>query len=139
MCPSTQAETARALVNYGDSAQADAVTPYLPAILPRLFHMIKEGGKSEKEYSLTAVGSLADTNIEAFEPFFDIFMPTLIWIVETITDDNMRMIRGRAMECLSILGASVEPARFAYVGAVFADLFSVTSPCCPCAARTLFV
>jgi hypothetical protein len=47
--------------------------------------------------------------------YFDTLMPTLLMIVETQIDKDLRVLRGKAMECLSIVGACVPVERFQYV------------------------
>ncbi len=107
-----QVQAARTLIHFADSSKEASVSPYLPDLLPNLFDMLRDGRKCEKEFSITAIASLADTSMASFEPFFDHFMPVLIWIAESQTDPDYRVVRGRAMECLSILGSSVPAERF---------------------------
>ena len=108
----SQAHTASALINFADQISPDKLLPHVDSLLPPLFAMLQSGSKSEKENAITAVSSVADSATDQFERFFDSFMPILMWIVETQTDKELRVVRGKAMECLSIIGGCVPPERF---------------------------
>jgi hypothetical protein len=127
--PCLQVQAARSLIHFSDSGKEESVSQYLPELLPRLFDMLRDGRKCEKEFSITAIASLADSSMSSFEPFFDHFMPVLIWIAESQTDPEYRVVRGRAMECLSILGSSVPVERFRCGWLFFLFLISVTTAC----------
>jgi hypothetical protein len=107
-----QAHAALACVNFADHVKEEVMAPYVDALLPRLYELLAKGSRSEKENAITAIASLADAAIAEFERHFDSIMPPLMGIVETQTSTEMRMVRGKSLECLSIVGGSVAPERF---------------------------
>jgi hypothetical protein len=90
-----QAHAALACVNFADHVKEEVMAPYVDALLPRLYELLAKGSRSEKENAITAIASLADAAI-----------------AETQTSTEMRMVRGKSLECLSIVGGSVAPERF---------------------------
>lgn len=56
---------------------------------------------------VTTIASVADTVEKDFIPYYDRFMPCLKYIIEQGTSEELRMLRGKTIECVSLIGLSV--------------------------------
>ena len=63
---------------------------------------------------MTAIASIADVAEEHFVPFYDQFMPGLkeIFRGQQYAGKEYRMLRGKAMECISLIGVAVGVNKF---------------------------
>ena len=64
------------------------------------------------EQAVTAIASVADVAESDFEPYYTSFMPGLKGILQVAGGKEMRMLRGKAMECISLIGVAVGKERF---------------------------
>ena len=56
---------------------------------------------------MTSIASVADTAEERFVPYYDLFMPSLKHIVENAVQKELRLLRGKTIECISLIGLAV--------------------------------
>lgn len=56
---------------------------------------------------VTTIASVADTVEKDFIPYYDRFMPCLKYIIEHGQSEELRMLRGKTIECVSLIGLSV--------------------------------
>lgn len=56
---------------------------------------------------MTSIASVADTAEEKFVPYYDLFMPSLKHIVEIAVQKELRLLRGKTIECISLIGLAV--------------------------------
>ncbi len=56
---------------------------------------------------MTSIASVADTAEEKFVPYYDLFMPSLKHIVENGVQKELRLLRGKTIECISLIGLAV--------------------------------
>lgn len=56
---------------------------------------------------VTSIASVADTAEEKFVPYYDKFMPSLKHIVENAVQKELRLLRGKTIECISLIGLAV--------------------------------
>lgn len=75
-------------------------------ILP-LSKLIQKGTKLVLEQVVTSIASVADTAEEKFVPYYDLFMPSLKHIVENAVQKELRLLRGKTIECISLIGLAV--------------------------------
>lgn len=76
-----------------------------PVPLPR--QLIQKGTKLVLEQVVTSIASVADTAEEKFVPYYDLFMPSLKHIVENAVQKELRLLRGKTIECISLIGLAV--------------------------------
>lgn len=69
--------------------------------------MIEKGTKLVLEQVVTSIASVADTAEEKFVPYYDLFMPSLKHIVENAVQKELRLLRGKTIECISLIGLAV--------------------------------
>lgn len=69
--------------------------------------LIHKGTKLVLEQVVTSIASVADTAEEKFVPYYDLFMPSLKDIVENAVQKELRLLRGKTIECISLIGLAV--------------------------------
>lgn len=69
--------------------------------------MIHKGTKLVLEQVVTSIASVADTAEEKFVPYYDLFMPSLKDIVVNAVQKELRLLRGKTIECISLIGLAV--------------------------------
>ena len=69
--------------------------------------LIQKGTKLVLEQVVTSIASVADTAEEKFVPYYDLFMPSLKHIVENAVQKELRLLRGKTIECISLIGLAV--------------------------------
>lgn len=72
-----------------------------------LHQLIQKGNKLVLEQVVTSIASVADTAEEKFVPYYDLFMPPLKHIVENAMQKELRLLRGKTIECISLIGLAV--------------------------------
>ena len=72
---------------------------------------------------MTSIASVADTAEEKFVPYYDLFMPSLKHIVENAVQKELRLLRGKTIECISLIGLAVGKEKVS-------DLSTVCWVCC---------
>lgn len=69
--------------------------------------LIHKGTKLVLEQVVTSIASVADTAEEKFVPYYDLFMPSLKDIVVNAVQKELRLLRGKTIECISLIGLAV--------------------------------
>lgn len=59
------------------------------------------------EQIVTTIATVADSVEENFVPFYDNFMPSLKYIMANATNKECRLLRGKTIECISLIGLAV--------------------------------
>lgn len=59
------------------------------------------------EQIVTTLASVADTAEEKFISHYDRFMPCLKYIVQNAVQQELRLLRGKTIECISLIGLAV--------------------------------
>ena len=107
-----QAHSGAALVNFSEDCPKNILLPYLPAIMARLeevltakFHeLVQKGNKLVLEQIVTTIASVADTAEDRFTEYYDKFMPNLKYMIGNATTPELRLLRGKTIECVSLIG-----------------------------------
>ena len=69
---------------------------------------MKNGNKKlVLEQIVISIASLADLTQELFINYYDRFMPYLKFIIENANHKDLRLLRGKAIECASLIGLAV--------------------------------
>lgn len=99
----------------GFDASARSSAPFMGSFLLQL---IQKGNKLVLEQVVTSIASVADTAEEKFVPYYDLFMPPLKHIVENAMQKELRLLRGKTIECISLIGLAVgkEKVGFSWEG-----------------------
>lgn len=56
---------------------------------------------------MTTIATVADTAEEKFLHYCDRFMPNLKYIMQNALSSDYRMLRGKTIECISLIGLAV--------------------------------
>ncbi|RXN01964.1 Importin-5 [Acipenser ruthenus] len=118
--PRVQAHAAAALINFTEDCPKSLLIPYLDSLVKNLHvimvaklqELIQKGTKLVLEQVVTSIASVADTAEEMFVPYYDLFMPSLKHIVENAVQKELRLLRGKTIECISLIGLAVGKDKF---------------------------
>ncbi|KAI4348458.1 hypothetical protein L6164_009181 [Bauhinia variegata] len=110
--PRVQAHAASAVLNFTENCAPDILTPYLDGIVSKLLVLLQNGKQMVQEGALTALASVADSSQEQFQKYYDAVMPFLKAILMNANDKSNRMLRAKAMECISLVGMAVGKEKF---------------------------
>jgi len=118
--PRVQAHSGAALVNFSEDCPKNILLPYLPDIMTRLEEVLKakfnelveKGNKLVLEQIVTTIASVADTAEEKFIEHYDKFMPCLKYMIGNANTAELRLLRGKTIECVSLIGLAVGGEKF---------------------------
>ena len=101
------AHATAAMVNFSESCDKDLMQPYLDTLVSKLLQLLQHQSKLVKEGALTALASVADSAQDLFAKYYTTSMPYLKAILTQAHGKDMRMLRAKAMECISLVGMAV--------------------------------
>merc|ERR1719375_2810635 len=120
--PRVQAHATCAMVNFASidvdpsgSEEWEAqkiLQPYLDTLVGKLLQLLQSPHKMVQEGSLTAMASIADSARDAFEKYYATVVPILMQIMTQTQGEDTRVLRSRAVECLSLVAMAVGKDRF---------------------------
>ncbi|KAM3958280.1 karyopherin beta 3 [Aphomia sociella] len=118
--PRVQAHAAAALVNFSEDCPKPILTPYLDALMSKLEEiltakfkeLVERGTKLVLEQIVTTIASVADTVEKDFIQYYDRLMPCLKYIIANATTQELKMLRGKTIECVSLIGLAVGEEKF---------------------------
>eukprot|EP00735_Rhodelphis_limneticus_P008844 TRINITY_DN2321_c0_g1::TRINITY_DN2321_c0_g1_i1::g.20738::m.20738 TRINITY_DN2321_c0_g1::TRINITY_DN2321_c0_g1_i1::g.20738 ORF type:complete len:1078 (+),score=394.95,sp/Q8BKC5/IPO5_MOUSE/35.22/0.0,HEAT/PF02985.17/3.9e+03,HEAT/PF02985.17/7.7,HEAT/PF02985.17/2.6e+03,HEAT/PF02985.17/4.8e+03,HEAT/PF02985.17/0.24,HEAT/PF02985.17/6e-06,HEAT/PF02985.17/0.067,HEAT/PF02985.17/3.5e+02,HEAT/PF02985.17/1.7,HEAT/PF02985.17/0.053,HEAT/PF02985.17/6e+02,HEAT_2/PF13646.1/1.2e+02,HEAT_2/PF13646.1/14,HEAT_2/PF13646. len=111
--PRVQSHAAAALINFCEYCSADLISVYLGSLLAKLHGLLQSGKRLVQEQAITAIAAIADSAKEMFTPYYDTFMPLLKAVLgNTTMSKEHATLRGKAMECISLVACAVDKAKF---------------------------
>ncbi|XP_058802795.1 importin-5 [Phymastichus coffea] len=118
--PRVQAHAGAALVNFSEDCAKNILMPYLDAIMSKLEsiltakfqELVEKGTKLVLEQVVTTIASVADTCEEQFVKYYDRLMPCLKYIIKNATQPQHKLLRGKTIECVSLIGLAVGTEKF---------------------------
>jgi len=118
--PRVQAHAGAALVNFSEDCPKNIMVPYLPDIMAKLETVLKakfnelveKGNKLVLEQIVTTIASVADTAENNFVEHYDKFMPCLKYMIGNANTVDLRLLRGKTIECVSLIGLAVGGEKF---------------------------
>lgn len=118
--PRVQAHAGAALVNFSEDCPKTILTQYLDGIMGKLEailsakfkELVEKGTKLVLEQVVTTIASVADTSEKEFMTYYDRLMPCLKYIIQNANTEELKMLRGRTIECVSLIGLAVGPDKF---------------------------
>lgn len=66
--------------------------------------LVERGTKLVLEQIVTTIASVADTVEKDFVVYYDRLMPCLKYIIANATTDELKLLRGKTIECVSLIG-----------------------------------
>lgn len=111
--PRVQSHAAAAVINFCDEASPAVIAPYLDRLLEKLQTLLQSPHRITQEQAVTAIAAVADSAETQFVKYYDWFMPRLKQVLSGATGHkHLRRLRGKVMECISLVGLSVGPEKF---------------------------
>ncbi|SPP83609.1 importin-5 [Drosophila guanche] len=118
--PRVQAHAGAALVNFSEDCPKNILTRYLDGIMAKLEailnskfkELVEKGNKLVLEQVVTTIASVADTCEAEFVAYYDRLMPCLKFIIQNANSEDLRMLRGKTIECVSLIGLAVGRDKF---------------------------
>ncbi|XP_070496261.1 importin-5 [Chironomus tepperi] len=118
--PRVQAHAGAALVNFSEDCPKTILTRYLDGIMNKLGailntkfnELVEKGTKLVLEQVVTTIASVADTTEKEFIVYYDQLMPCLKYIIANANTDELKMLRGKTIECVSLIGLAVGAEKF---------------------------
>ncbi len=118
--PRVQAHGGAALVNFAEDSPKNILLSYLDSILNKLLEVLikkvhelaNHKRKLVLEQIVTTIAAVADTCEDKFEPYYEKFMPTLKFLFVNATTSELRLLRGKTIECISLIGLAVGKEKF---------------------------
>lgn len=118
-----QAHSACAMINFFEECPKETLENYLDPVTEHievaLSRYMNEGIPKDEgklfviENIIVALSSVADSSAESFVKYYDKFMPCLKFIIKNATgNDELRLLRGKAIECVSLIGMAVGKEKF---------------------------
>lgn len=126
--PRVQSHAAAAVINFCDEATPVIIAPYLDRLLEKLQTLLQSPHRITQEQAVTAIAAVADSAETQFVKYYDWFMPRLKQVLSGATGQkHLRRLRGKVMECISLVGLSVGPEKFGPDAADVMDILVRTS------------
>eukprot|EP01080_Neovahlkampfia_damariscottae_P002593 gene2593-3554_t len=110
--PKVQSHAATAVVNFVEESDKTDIQPYLDALLSKLLDLLKSSTRFVQEQALSSIAAVADCAEDLFIKYYDYIVPFLKEILSKAKGKNDRLLRARAMECISLVGLAVGKDKF---------------------------
>uniref|UniRef100_A0A023FS80 Putative karyopherin importin beta 3 n=1 Tax=Amblyomma parvum TaxID=251391 RepID=A0A023FS80_AMBPA len=118
--PRVQAHAGAALVNFFEDCPKSVLLPYLEVVVnkieavlnSKMRELVEKGTKLMLEQIVVTLAALADRAEEKFVDYYDRFMPCLKYIIQNASTPELQLLRGKAIECVSLIGLAVGREKF---------------------------
>jgi hypothetical protein len=102
-----------AFVNFAEECDVDVLLPHMDVLMEKLYRRLSPNNvRQVRENAITATAVIAGVTEVHFVKFYAHVMPLLKEIVLRATAHEERTLRGKAFECLSLLGIAVGKETF---------------------------
>ena len=125
-CKRVQAHAAAAIINFCEHCTRPTLKLYLEPLLGKLMLLLQRNVRRVAEQAVTAIASVADVAESDFVPYYGSFMPGLKSILQLSQGKEYRMLRGKSMECISLIGVAVGKEAFGQDAKEVMDLLLAT-------------
>ena len=102
-----KSHAAAALVNFCEEAEKSILEPYLDDLLSHLFQLLQSEKRFVQEQALSTIATIADAAQAAFSKYYDTLMPLLVNVLQKQSEKEYRLLRGKAMECATLIALAV--------------------------------
>lgn len=118
--PRVQAHAGAALVNFAEDCPKHILSGYLDALMGKLQgiltakfeELVEKGTKLVLEQVVTTIASVADTAENEFIAYYDRLMPCLKFIIQNANKEDLKLLRGKTIECVTLIGMAVGTEKF---------------------------
>lgn len=102
-----------AFVSFGEELDSSLMMTYSDAIMEKLVQKLTTSNhRMVKEESITSIAVIAGVIEKDFSKYYDTIMPILKQLVMMATGEKESRLRGKAFECMSLLGIAVGKEKF---------------------------
>jgi HEAT repeat protein len=102
-----------AFVNFAEECDVDVLLPHMDVMMEKLYRRLTANNvRQVRENAITATAVIAGVTEVHFVKFYPHVMPLLKDVVLRATGPDERTLRGKAFECLSLLGIAVGKETF---------------------------
>ncbi|KAF0690703.1 Aste57867_17913 [Aphanomyces stellatus] len=98
------------------------VLPLLEPLLSALFQALQTSPRQVQEQAITAVACVAKVVGDAFVLYYDVFMPVAKQVLTQAHGKQYALLRGKAMECVALIGQAVGKDAFLADAKVVMDI-----------------
>eukprot|EP00210_Caulerpa_lentillifera_P001229 g1185.t1 len=105
--PRVQAHAAAAVVNFADDCDEEDVADYMDTLVSVCIHLLLSSSRLVIESALTALASIADRVSLQFEKYYGEVMSMLKPLFMQANEKHLQLLRAKALECISLVGAAV--------------------------------
>ena len=120
--PRVQSHAAAALVNFSEEAERTVLEPYLDGLLSHLLQLLRSPKQFVQEQALSTIATVADAAEATFGKYYDGLMPLLFGVLRGDNSKEHRLLRGKAMECASLISQAVGKERMGQDALAFMEL-----------------
>lgn len=108
-----QTHAAAALVNFSEQADQSILEPYLDSLLNNLLILLQSNKLYVQEQALTTIAFIAEAAKTKFIKYYDTLMPLLLNVLKTDSSDDNGVLKGKCIECATLIAAAVGKEKFA--------------------------
>uniref|UniRef100_A0A3B0MQ31 Importin (Karyopherin) beta, putative n=1 Tax=Theileria annulata TaxID=5874 RepID=A0A3B0MQ31_THEAN len=106
--PRVQSHALSAFINFAEEVQKDHLLPYSDVVVQRLLAKISANtSRSVTEQAVTSLAVTAGVLEEHFIKYYNTIIPLMKEIITKCITTEERTCRGKAIECISIIGMSI--------------------------------
>ncbi|SCW02128.1 LAFE_0E14796g1_1 [Lachancea fermentati] len=118
-----QTHAAAALVNFSEHATQTILEPYLDDLLTNLLTLLQSTKFYVQEQALTTIAFIAEAAEKKFIKYYDTLMPLLINVLKTDTGSANRLLKGKCIECSTLIALAVGKEKFVSQSQELIELF----------------
>ncbi|KAF4751010.1 hypothetical protein FOZ62_026640 [Perkinsus olseni] len=112
--PRVASHACAAFVNYAEDVEQEALIPHVKTLMEKLYRKLQmDQPRQIREQAITAIAVIAGVSESHFVSYYSHIMPLLKQTVQQASSKEERTLRGKAFECLSLLGLAVGKEVFA--------------------------
>ncbi|PVZ98231.1 hypothetical protein BB558_005779 [Smittium angustum] len=105
--PRVQAHAAAAMVNFSEEARKKIIEPYLDTLFERLMNLLTSNKRYVQEQAITTIATVADSAQDLFRKHYSAIVPQLLSVLENASGKEYRLLRGKAIECVTFIALAV--------------------------------
>lgn len=108
-CEKVKGHAVAALINLTnpEECESEMLKPYADLLLGSLLHALQASSVHVQSSCLILIGGVAKVIEEGFAAYYGSFMPGVKMILNQALSPDLAVLRGRAMECVGLLGEAV--------------------------------
>eukprot|EP01138_Halocafeteria_seosinensis_P006879 gb/GECG01007035.1/.p1 GENE.gb/GECG01007035.1/~~gb/GECG01007035.1/.p1 ORF type:complete len:1167 (+),score=159.06 gb/GECG01007035.1/:1-3501(+) len=116
-CKRVQAQSAGAIVNFAQAATSSTLQHYVGQLMQSLYILLRDGGRTCKEWGISAISAVAESATVSVRDYYSDLMSVLLPIIQASPEQlknnssnersDLRLLRGKAVECASVVGVAV--------------------------------